>query len=132
MTKEQVRASQLAVPWCGPEGIAADAVSDIKVKETQDREADTRIVAGERMGRLITAIVPGQECPKNGQTSPQMQLVPYNGENTFIAGISGRLCFIVNDHRSDNVDFNHLFWDDNIGFFTVNLRIESESKHPFR
>lgn len=126
MKAEQVRASQLTVPWCGPEGIVSDTVIRADVKETQDREAESRILPHERMGRLIAAITPDDSCPRNGRTSPDMQLMPYDGEATYHARISGHLCFIINDHRSDDGQINHLFWDDNIGFFTVNLRIETK------
>jgi hypothetical protein len=126
MTADQVNDSLLVVPWNGPEGFEEAAITKEDVRETQKREASKRIIPFERMGRLIAAIVPGDKCPSNGERSKDFQLVPYFSNFTFTADRKGALCFIVNDHRSEDNKLNRLFWDDNVGFFVANIKVESK------
>lgn len=125
MTELQIHDSQLIVPWNGPEGFRSSSITKNNVKKTHDKESENRIIPHEKIGQLVIAVVSTGSCPTKGETRNSFQLVPYHKNLQFIAEFDGNICFVVNDQYSQDHQVNQLFWDDNLGFFAVNLKIES-------
>ena len=126
MTDDQVEESLLTVPWNGPEGFYSRDIKQKNVKDTHDKESQKRIIPHQAIGQLVVAIVPDAKCPSKGIRKASYQLQPYEENMIFIASQNGSLCLVVNDQYSENQKMNDLFWDDNLGFFSVNLKIESQ------
>lgn len=114
-------------PWTGPEGLSDEDIRGDSARRSSRATSKDRIIPAARLGQLIAIVSPTHICPDNGRPSGNPQVIAYekNERSTsFRAAAPGRLCFIVNDVTYEKPNSDTIAWQDNLGFFSVSLRIQ--------
>ena len=127
-TAEEIENSKYSFPWSTPSGIDP---SLLKRKSTKS----IRINPNAYLGQLLAVVCPGSACgskeiPQQPNNAAQIESYSHDeGGFQFTAKENGHLRFIINDVTDDDRDKNQLGWQDNIGFFSVNLKIVRKSEN---
>ena len=127
-TPEEVEGIFISHPWTGPEGYANSLINDADIRKSAANKAEQRVEPNSQLGQLLTIISPTNSCPDNIIRPKDIKIYSYykDDKSPFVVSSKGRLCFIVNDIIDPNTDINKLNWQDNLGIYSVNLKIESK------
>lgn len=125
-TSDDIDSSTYRYPWNAPTGIPPNF--------TVGANKSIRIDSTANLGQLLAVVCPNNAClsidvPKSPLNEAQIE--PFYNKNKglkFTTEKRGELRFIVNDVTNPDFSKNNLGWQDNIGFFSVNLRIVRKKK----
>jgi hypothetical protein len=126
-SKKQEMAALFPYPWAGPEGLSDEDFRSDSAKRSSRATRKERIIPPARLGQLIAIVSPTHICPDKGRPSGNSQVIPYdkNEKSTsFRSSAPGRLCLIVNDITYEKPNSESIARQDNLGFFSVSLRIQ--------
>lgn len=119
-TQSDIDAITYKYPWVSPDGL-----------NKKIGTPSVRIHPESNLGQLLAVICPDGSCGSMhnpSKPSQEAQIEPYSkGSNGFEFDVKndGNLRFIVNDVTNDDESRNLLGWQDNIGFYSVSIRVIS-------
>ncbi|MCI5168603.1 MAG: hypothetical protein D3903_21545 [Candidatus Electrothrix sp. GM3_4] len=126
-TEEEIKKSLFPFPWNGPKGLNLKEVNDQKVIDRIKTSRKKFIYPEGEIGQLLAFISKNGSCPDiSSKEEPKGMILPYYGPGaTYTAKATGKLCFVINDVITEEIIHRKLIWQDNTGFFSIKIHIES-------
>ena len=129
-TEEDIQKSLFVYPWTGPEGFNNTVLRGKKTQENIRKQQSTLIDPLAKLGQLRTVVASKNDCPESISKIDlnSFSIYPYTDKTSylFVAEKQGRLCFIINDSIHNNPGINKIFWEDNLGFYSVKVKIQEK------